>query len=63
MARFRFYNNIFFSVNAMQPVRYVKCNPSTIGAVLQFPRLDQGRGQNTLVDFKNSSLGSQQWFN
>lgn len=52
----------FASINALQPVTYVKCNTSSVDATVQFPRLDQGLGNYPQVDYNNKTVGTRQWF-
>jgi hypothetical protein len=60
---FCFYNDIFFSVDAMQPVTFVACHPNEVGSTLRFPNVDPDEGGPLLVDLMNNALGSQEWFN
>jgi hypothetical protein len=59
---FHYYIDIFYTVNAIQPLTYVRCSASAINATLQFPRLDQGIGKYPLVNYNSTTIGSQQWF-
>ncbi|KAI9742975.1 MAG: hypothetical protein M1818_003270 [Claussenomyces sp. TS43310] len=61
-ARFCYYKDMFFSVNAKQPVTYVRCSASDLNETVRFPRLDQGNGNYPLVKYNKSTIGSQQWF-
>lgn len=58
---FCYYNDIFYSIEALQPVAYVRCNQNPVNGTLQFPVLDRGLGF-PLVDLENSTLGSREWF-
>ncbi|KAE9365602.1 hypothetical protein N431DRAFT_488715 [Stipitochalara longipes BDJ] len=59
---FHYYNDILYTVNAMQPLTYVRCSASDINGTVQFPRLDQGIEKYPLVNYSSSTIGSQQWF-
>lgn len=61
-ARFCYYSDMFHSINATQPVTYVRCYAKDVNATMQFPRLDQGIGNYPLVDYNSTAIGSQQWF-
>ena len=61
-ARFCYYEDIFRSIKAMQPVTYVKCTASNISSIKKFPKLDQENGAYPLVDYESSTVGSQLWF-
>ena len=60
---FCFYNDISYSVSALQPVTFVRCVPNTANDTLQFPRLDQGLENFPVVEFTNSTIGTLDWFN
>jgi hypothetical protein len=53
---FCYYNNIQYSVEALQPVVFVRCNPNKAEDLLRFPRLDRGPGAFPLVDLDRSIL-------
>ncbi|KAF4624009.1 hypothetical protein G7Y89_g14168 [Cudoniella acicularis] len=57
-----FYNDIVHTVEALQPVVYVRCSASGLNATVQFSRLDRGSGNYPLVSYGNTTTGSQQWF-
>lgn len=59
---FHYYNDIFYTVNALQPLTFVRCSASDINATIQFPRLDQGIGKYPLVNYSSTTIGSLQWF-
>jgi hypothetical protein len=57
-----YYNDIIHTVEAKQPVTYVRCAVSNVNTTIQFARLDQGSGNYPLIDYANATIGSQQWF-
>jgi hypothetical protein len=59
---FHYYNDISYTVNALQPLTFVRCSASDINATIQFPRLDQGIEKYPLVNYSSTTIGSQQWF-
>lgn len=59
---FCFYKNIVFSVEAFQPVAFVKCNPNSVNSTLKFSRIDQGTGSFPLLDFDNITFPTQDWY-
>jgi hypothetical protein len=59
-AHFCYYNDMFHSTNATQPITYVKYYAKDVNTIMQFPRLDQGVGNCPLVDYDSTVIGSQQ---
>jgi hypothetical protein len=60
---FCFYKDIFFSVEALQPVVFANCNTNSVNSTLKFPKIDQGSGSFPLPEFENSTFTSQDWYN
>ncbi|KAH7327309.1 hypothetical protein BKA65DRAFT_510347 [Rhexocercosporidium sp. MPI-PUGE-AT-0058] len=58
---FCYYSDIFYSIDALQPITFVKCNQNIINDTLQFPRLDKS-SDFPLVSLENHTLGSMDWF-
>ncbi|KAE8441931.1 hypothetical protein EG329_004139 [Mollisiaceae sp. DMI_Dod_QoI] len=59
---FCYYNDIIQSIDAMQPVTYVRCSASNVNAAVRFSRLDQGARNYPLVEYNSTVIGSRQWF-
>lgn len=59
--KFCYYNDITYSIDALQPITFVKCNQNSVNDTLQFPRLDLGP-EFPLVNLENKTLGSADWF-
>ena len=58
---FCYYNDIFFSVDTLQPISFVRCNQNSVDDTIRFPRLDQG-SDFPLIDLKDGELGTRNWF-
>jgi len=60
---FFFYKDIFFSVEALQPVVFANCNTNRVTSTLKFPKIDEGSGSFPLLEFENSTFTSRDWYN
>jgi hypothetical protein len=60
---FCFYNDIVYSVDSAQPVSYVKCIANDLTSVLVFPKISQGPDRYTGVEYNDTDIRSESWFN
>ncbi|KAK0103419.1 hypothetical protein ONS95_005443 [Cadophora gregata] len=55
------YDDILFSIEALQPISFVRCNQNSVNIMVQFPRFDRG-SEYPLVQLEDDVVGTRRWF-